>query len=234
MRTTDVEITVGLRWAVVGVVLLVLGVVLGTAIALDADPVDIDVWWNGLVDVFAPLMRPLAFILDAAGGGWVATYVIPLAAALLLVLVRRPWSAGFFLAASLVSALIVQLLKGIYGRVRPDEILVISDHGSYPSGHTANAATIAVILIVIFPRAWVAVLGLGWIFLMALSRTQVHAHWFSDTVGGTLVGAGAALVVAGVFVVPLLRERERALGRSAARARARSDAPSGTPAPTAR
>lgn len=77
-----------------------------------------------------------------------------------------------------------------------------------PSGHTANAATIAVIAVVIVPRVWVAVVGAAWVFAMAFSRTQVHAHWFSDTVGGTLAGLGAALVAA-LFTAVLERERER-------------------------
>ena len=76
--------------------------------------------------------------------------------------------------------------------------------------HTANAATIATIAVVLFPRIWVAVIGAAWIFAMAFSRTQVHAHWLSDTVGGTLAGIGAALVVAGAFTVVLERERARA------------------------
>ena len=71
------------------------------------------------------------------------------------------------------------------------------------------AKTIAVIAVVIVPRVWVAVLGAAWVFAMAFSRTQVHAHWFSDTVGGTLAGLGAALVVAALFTAVLERERER-------------------------
>jgi undecaprenyl-diphosphatase len=70
-------------------------------------------------------------------------------------------------------------------------MIVFSDHGSFPSGHTANAATVATIAVILFPRVWVAVVGGAWVFAMAFSRTQVHAHWLSDTVGGTLVGVGA-------------------------------------------
>jgi len=104
---------------------------------------------------------------------------------------------------------VVQMLKAMFGRARPEEMIVVSDHGSYPSGHTANAATLAVIAVVIVPRVWVAVVGAAWVFAMAFSRTQVHAHWFSDTVGGTLAGLGAALVLAALFTAVLERERER-------------------------
>ena len=121
---------------------------------------------------------------------------------------RRPWGAALVGLASIVSAGGVQVLKAIFGRARPEEMLVISDHGSDPSGHVANAATIAVIALVLFPRVWVAVVGAVWVFVMAFSRTQVHAHWLSDTVGGAMVGAGFALLVAAALTARLTRESD--------------------------
>ncbi len=206
-RPDDDVTTTVLQRLVIGVVLLVLAIGLGIQVTLEAD-LDIDGWWNSFVDVFSPL-QPGAFVMNFLGGGWFATFVVPLGAAAILLALRRPWGALFALCASAGSALAVQLLKAAFGRARPEDMIVVSDHGSYPSGHTANAATIAVIAVVIVPRVWVAVLGAAWVFAMAFSRTQVHAHWFSDTVGGTLAGLGAALVVAALFTAVLERERER-------------------------
>ncbi|WP_448236809.1 phosphatase PAP2 family protein [Microbacterium paulum] len=206
-RPDDDVTTTVLQRLVIGVVLLVLAIGLGIQVTLEAD-IDIDDWWNSFVDVFSPL-QPGAFVMNFLGGGWFATFVVPLGAAAILLALRRPWGALFALCASAGSALAVQLLKAAFGRARPEDMIVVSDHGSYPSGHTANAATIAVIAVVIVPRVWVAVLGAAWVFAMAFSRTQVHAHWFSDTVGGTLAGLGAALVVAALFTAVLERERER-------------------------
>ncbi len=206
-RPDDDVTTTVLQRLVIGVVLLVLAIGLGIQVTLEAD-IDIDDWWNSFVDVFSPL-QPGAFVMNFLGGGWFATFVVPLGAAAILLALRRPWGALFALCASAGSALAVQLLKAAFGRTRPEDMIVVSDHGSYPSGHTANAATIAVIAVVIVPRVWVAVLGAAWVFAMAFSRTQVHAHWFSDTVGGTLAGLGAALVVAALFTAVLERERER-------------------------
>jgi undecaprenyl-diphosphatase len=70
----------------------------------------------------------------------------------------------------------------------------------------ANAATIAVAATVIFPRLWVGLVGAAWVLLMAFSRTYLHAHWLSDTVGGAMIGAGAALLVAAAFALPMARE----------------------------
>ena len=206
-RPDDDVTTTVLQRLVIGVVLLVLAIGLGIQVTLEAD-IDVDEWWNSFVDVFSPL-QPGAFVMNFLGGGWFATFVVPLGAAAILLALRRPWGALFALCASAGSALAVQLLKAAFGRARPEDMIVVSDHGSYPSGHTANAATIAVIAVVIVPRVWVAVLGAAWVFAMAFSRTQVHAHWFSDTVGGTLAGLGAALVVAALFTAVLERERER-------------------------
>ncbi|MBN9188854.1 MAG: phosphatase PAP2 family protein, partial [Microbacterium sp.] len=96
---------------------------------------------------------------------------------------------------------------------RPENIIVISDFGSFPSGHVANAATIAAVAFVLFPRVWTAVAGAAWVVLMAFSRTYLHAHWLSDTLGGALIGCGAALLVAAAFSGPLLREHRAVVAR---------------------
>lgn len=203
----DAEITTALRWVIIGALAVGLALALGSVVSSVSGPVGIDRWWNDTVDHVVPALRPWAFVLNFVGGGWFATFVVPLGGAALLFLVRKRWTALVFIVASAVSAGLVQLLKHLFSRARPGEMLVVSDHGSFPSGHTANAATIAVLLLIFFPRVWVFLVGAAWAGLMALSRTQVHAHWFTDTVGGTLVGIGAALIVCACFAAPLLRDR---------------------------
>ena len=202
---------------VAGGVLVALACVLGWWVFSRGDqPFAIDVWWNALVTSWwNPVLLGFSRVMNWVGGGGFGVLAVPIAGAVGLILLRRPWAAAYFLAAEAVSAAGVQLLKHLFGRVRPEDILVVSDYGSYPSGHVANAATIAAVAVVVFPRVWVVVVGAVWVLLMAFSRTYLHAHWLSDTLGGALIGAGAALVVAAAFVVPMARERTDAPARGA-------------------
>ena len=118
------------------------------------EPFAIDTWWNTLLAAWvSPFMLGFSQVMNWIGGGWFGILAVPLGGAVALILLKRPWSAAFFLAAEAVSAAVVQVLKHLFGRVRPEDIIVISDYGSYPSGHVANAATIATAAVVLFPRA---------------------------------------------------------------------------------
>ena len=197
---------------VAGLVLIALSCGLGWWILTHGDPpFAVDVWWNATTaELSTPILTGFSQVMNWVGGGWFGVLVVPIGGAVALILLRRPWAAAYFLTAEAVSAGGVQVLKHLFGRVRPEDIIVVSDYGSYPSGHVANAATIAVAAAVIFPRLWVMIVGACWVLLMAFSRTYLHAHWLSDTVGGVLIGAGAALLVAAAFAVPMARERSAA------------------------
>ncbi|KRB38729.1 phosphatase PAP2 family protein [Microbacterium sp. Root180] len=204
-------------YLVTGLVLVALSCGLGFWIFTHGEaPFAIDVWWNALVaEWYSPVLTGFSRVMNWLGGGWFGVLAVPIGGAVALIIVRRPWAAAYFLAAEAVSAGGVQVLKHLFGRVRPEDIIVVSDYGSYPSGHVANATTLAVAAFVIFPRVWVAVVGAVWVVLMAFSRTYLHAHWLSDTVGGVLIGAGAALLVAAAFAVPMAREKARAVEKAA-------------------
>ena len=69
---------------------------------------------------------------------------------------------------------------------------------SFPSGHAvAGAATAVALVIAFFPageqrRRW-EWLAVAFAFVMSMSRVYLAAHWFSDVVAGTLLGAGIAV-----------------------------------------
>lgn len=195
------------RLLIAGFVFLALACGLGLWVLLRGDtPFTVDSWWNVLLaDWRVSVVVSFSLAMGVVGGVW-ASVVITAVGAVLLLFLRRPWGALFLVVTQILSAALVQVLKHLFGRARPEDIIVISDYGSFPSGHTANAATLAVVALILFPRAWVAVVGAVWVVLMAFSRTYLHAHWASDTLGGTLVGVAAVLLVAALFAARLRTE----------------------------
>lgn len=75
---------------------------------------------------------------------------------------------------------------------------------SYPSGHmtrTIFLVTIFMVLIILsskstFLKLTTLVILLTLSFLMGLTRVYLGEHWFSDVLGGALLGAGSGLVAA--------------------------------------
>jgi undecaprenyl-diphosphatase len=192
-----------------GVGLFAAGILVGAALLLPgADPTVFDLWWDGVLsgtpDGWA---LAVSLFMDRAGGGPAATLWIPLVAIAVLIILRRRWGAAYLAVALVASAGVVQVLKHVLGRARPEDMLVIADVGSFPSGHVANAATFAIAMWILFPRRWVAVLAACWIALMAFARTYVSAHWLTDTIGGALIGSGVALLIAVAFARGLGAER---------------------------
>jgi undecaprenyl-diphosphatase len=189
------------RAAIAAAVALLLAVALGVLVTVRTlNPEGIDAeWMEEIVEHRSPLWEVPARIFDFIGGGWFGVLVIPVGIAVGLLIARRPWAASAFILGSAVSSGVVQLLKAIFGRHRPLDILVPLDSPSFPSGHTANAATVVVLLALLLRRKWIAIAGAGYVVLMALSRTYLGAHWVTDTVGGILVGSAMGVLVWVIF-----------------------------------
>jgi undecaprenyl-diphosphatase len=206
------------RWPLVsGIVALVLVVLLGTLITVrdQGMPFIIDtLWMRVLGENRAPLWEFLALVMNYLGAGVVASFVIPGAIIIALLIIKRPWAALYFLIATVITGGIVQLLKHLFGRARPDTILVNVDFGSFPSGHVANAAVVALVLSILFPRFWVWIAAAVYTVMMMLSRTYLGAHWLSDTLGAVLLGVGIAIVVAAPLAAKIDGERRIKSGQN--------------------
>jgi membrane-associated phospholipid phosphatase len=187
----------------IGLLIMVRGA--GNPLGLDTE------WMHEIVEHRSPVWDVPSFAMNYIGGGVLGVFVVPALVIIALCVFRRFWAAAYFAVATVLSAGLVQLLKSLFGRARPEEILVNADFGSFPSGHVANATTMAVVLAIILRRYWVWIVGAIYVLLMLLSRTYLGAHWLSDTFGGLLLGAGVAVIVWAPLANRLYRENERRL-----------------------
>ncbi|GAB2448589.1 undecaprenyl-diphosphatase [Conyzicola lurida] len=168
----------------------------GAVLSVVVGPPVIDLWWRAvMVASRTDPLTQLAYVLDVWGADGLGFGVIPALIAGTLLLTRRARAVPGFLVAGVVSLVLVQALKPILARARPDDMLTISDAGSFPSGHVTNVATLGVFAALIYRRLWVWVLAVGYILVMAWSRTYLSAHWLSDTIAGALWGSALAVVV---------------------------------------
>ena len=190
-----------------GVGALALTVALGLIIAFRQSPFDADTeWMEDIVEHRSSFWELPAFVMDYIGGHWIAVFLIPIGGAVLLYFLRGKWTAVYYFGAAAISGGVIQILKLSFGRARPEDFLMVIDSGSFPSGHTANAATLAVTLSLIIGRWWPWAIGALYTVAMGLSRTYLGVHWVSDTVGGALVGAGVAFVLWAPLALRLKKE----------------------------
>lgn len=199
------------RWRLVAVITAVIAVVaLSIIVTVRQGPLELDAeWMEEIIEHRHPAWLIPSLVMNSLGGGILGALVIPLLVTIALAVFGRRWGALYFLVASIISAVLVQLLKAALGRARPDDMLVAADAGSFPSGHVANAATVAVALAFLVGRAWVWYAGLAWVILMALSRTYLGVHWVTDTIGGAVLGAAVALALWAPFAAKLGMESWR-------------------------
>ncbi|MEA2691743.1 MAG: hypothetical protein QOJ16_1130, partial [Acidobacteriota bacterium] len=99
------------------------------------------------------------------------------------------------LAATVVSGgVFVPALKYLTGRSRPRDNLGVYDfhpggkHQSFPSGHTAQAFTVASVIATHYPSPWVEAVSYGTATLVGYARIQHDAHFLSDVTVGALIG----------------------------------------------
>jgi len=170
------------------------------------EPVAVDSEWMAAVlgGQLLPWLAP-SLVLHEIGAGLPA-FVIASAVTGALLLWKRPWGALYFAGTAILSTGVVELMKNTIGRPRPAEALIDVGFGSYPSGHSARAAMIAVALGILLPRLWVWMLGAAYTLAMMFSRTQLGAHWLTDTVAGALTGAAVALLCYAVIAGSLEAE----------------------------
>ena len=108
----------------------------------------------------------------------------------------RKKEAIFFAVSMILTALITFIIKETVGRARPMNALVIENSFSFPSGHvTTSVAFFGLVCYLIFRKSRTYSIKLITILmssivaiLISLSRLFLNVHWFSDVIGGFLLG----------------------------------------------
>jgi len=138
----------------------------------------------------------IAFVFDP-----VPMIVLSLIVVGILYLFKLKKEATFLLIGTSLAGILIILFKEIIGRVRPENLL--ETNYSFPSGHATIALVFILSLFFIFHHK----LKLRNTFLAGLlvvisfigfSRMYLHVHWFTDIIGGFLLGLG--ILSFGVFI----------------------------------
>lgn len=208
--------------AVLGLVVSVLCAVGFTALAAQVSQPGWLVWLDhSLLDV-AALQRTAPMVDVWSVLTWVGDglLVVPVAVLVgsLLGLATRSWSPFVLLVlASVGVGLAVELLKHLIARPRPPvlEHVVAEDGFGFPSGHTAHAAAVYLMIALIAATMLRSVWASAAIVLTAvtlttiamMSRIVLGVHSPSDVAAGLLLGAGWTLLL--VSVAQLAGSRRR-------------------------
>jgi undecaprenyl-diphosphatase len=177
---------------------------------------------------------PFGESLAVAGNalGYSATAVVLLAIAWVGLALLRRRQELWFLLFLVVGRLAATVLKELLDSPRPtaDEVTVVGsfDTWGFPSGHVTTATVTLGATAWLMQRLLPAYdlrmpLLMAWaigVAIAAWARIWYGAHWFTDTVGGALVGTVIVLVAANLSAIVTAR-----------RAHARQPAPTQTPAP---
>ncbi|MFG6443980.1 phosphatase PAP2 family protein [Microbacterium sp. P07] len=191
--TTDSRRSVAL---VVGISATALFVVLRIVVALGGhEPLPVDIAWHDLMIATLSEVGIIIAWIPAIVGGTIGMVVVGLIIIGLFVWRRRRSDAVVLTIAMIAVVAIGAPMAAVIARVRPADSLAESVPTSFPSGHTAVATTVAVILGILLRRWYVWVIGALWVVVMMWSRTYLQAHWLSDVVAGFVEGIAVATLV---------------------------------------
>lgn len=158
-------------------------------------PLEMDLFVQGL---FSHLQSDVAHLVGnifARIGDTLGIIALTLPWVVWLLLGKR-WDVLLHWSGALIAVALLNIAgKGVFGRPRPDTPDYLMGSFSYPSAHTSTTVVLcgltAAFIAAELPRPkrfWAYWVALAIALPMALSRLVVGVHWFSDLVGGALLG----------------------------------------------
>lgn len=141
-------------------------------------------------------VRALASILAHSGDSWF--WLAGLGLLWWLGDPEQRWYAAVLTIGVLVTAAIVMIIKLLVRRKRPagewGSLYRRTDPHSFPSGHAARSAMLAV-LGAAFGPPWLGVLLAAWAGLVSLARVALGVHYLSDIAAGIVAGVLVGLAI---------------------------------------
>lgn len=138
--------------------------------------------------------RNLSILFGHSGDSWSLLGLLA-AAALLFPSWRE--NALIMVAGIVLTAVVVLAIKFSVRRQRPEgewgQLYRRADPHSFPSGHAARAAMLAVLGLTLGP-AWLGWLLLAWAPLVGLARVATGLHYVSDILAGWALGIAMGFV----------------------------------------
>jgi len=150
-------------------------------------------WQSFVVSLRSPFWDDVNLVLNWVGYAGMLTAHLVLAVSLFIW--QRPKAALFAAISGATALALTQLAKAVVGRERPEAAKVLTDTGSYPSGHVSATTAFLVVLAVLVGRWWTALVAVLGVVAMMISRTYLSAHWLSDVLGGACLAAGVVLLL---------------------------------------
>lgn len=122
----------------------------------------------------------------------------------IIFLIKKQRRIGLAILTALAIAFVAAICLQLFGaRPRPEAFRLVwprPDFPSYPSSHTATAFAVATVLMFSFRRLRWQILSFAGAALISLSRLYLGAHYFSDIVGGAVLGASIGAASYGFIV----------------------------------
>jgi membrane-associated phospholipid phosphatase len=146
-------------------------------------------------------LRSFFLLLTTSASDWLFALLL-----LGLLALRRGEVAWRLFASGFLTLGIAEILKQLIARPRPlglmagviERQVAVTGFG-FPSGHTALATAIGILLLPVIPRHWRWTVPV-WIVLVALSRLYLGVHAPLDVLGGFAIGMLVSTVT--IITVP--------------------------------
>jgi undecaprenyl-diphosphatase len=130
---------------------------------------------------------------------------ISLITSLALLLKSRKKEAQCLAITTLITGGLIFLIKKLIERPRPLFELVKETSASFPSGHTTIAVVFFGLLIFLISvhaktksqKKTFSIASIFMIVVISLSRLYLNVHWFSDIIGGAVLGS--SIVLASIY-----------------------------------